>query len=218
MRAGRAVALAARATGRWCRRSARAARHAAVAGALAVGWVGCAAPAFHGVVADPPEAVAEVTLSGTAGAPFRLSEQAGRWVLLFFGYANCPDVCPFTLAHLTTALRDVGPAADDVRVVFVSVDPDRDTPEALGAYAASFGPAVRAVTGTRAEIDAAVAAFDARYALNTDGAADSAAGYTVSHSGEVFVIDPAGRLRLTIPYGVGPADIAADLRRLLGPD
>jgi len=199
-------------------RWARAARRAAAAGALAVVLLGCAAAPFHGVIADPPSAVTEVTLSGTTGAPFRLSEQAGRWVLLFFGYANCPDVCPFTLAHLTTALRDVGPAADDVAVVFVSVDPDRDTPEALGAYAASFGPAVRAVTGTRAEIDAAVAAFDARYTLNTDGAADSAAGYTVSHSGEVFVIDPAGRLRLTIPYGVGPADIAADLRRLVGAD
>lgn len=217
MRAERAVPAATASTAAWCHR-ARAVRHAAVAGVMAAGLLGCAAPAFHGVVADPPAAVAEMTLSGTTGAPFRLSEQAGRWVLLFFGYANCPDICPFTLTHLTTALRDVGPAADGVAVVFVSVDPDRDTPEALEAYAASFGPAVRAVTGTRAEIDAAVAALGARYTLNTDDAADSAAGYSVSHSGEVFVIDPAGRLRLTIPYGIGPAEIAADLRRLVGPD
>ncbi len=186
---------------------------AAVAAATLV--AGCAAPAYHGVVADPPAVVEDVALSGAADGPFRLSDLAGRWVLLFFGYAHCPDVCPLTLAHLSGALDDLGPAADDITIVFVSVDPERDTPADLAAYAASFGPRVRAVTGTRVEIDAAVAAFGARYSLEKDAPGASAAGYSVSHSGEVWVVDPERRLRLTIPYGVGSADIAADLRRLV---
>ena len=176
----------------------------------------CAAPAFHGVEADPPAAVADFRLSDGTDAAFRLSDQKGKWVLLFFGYTNCPDVCPLTLSHIGTVLRDLGPTADRVAVVFVSVDPDRDTPDRLAQYAASFGPQVIGVTGERAEIDAAVEAFGARYELHTDEATTSAAGYSVSHSGDVFVIDPDQRLRLTFPFGIPAADILADLKRLIG--
>ncbi|MCC7020237.1 MAG: SCO family protein [Ardenticatenales bacterium] len=199
----------------------RARWKAARLSALTVGAVlaaaACASPAFHGVEADPPTAVADVGLSNGTGPAFRLSDRKGMWVLLFFGYTNCPDVCPLTLSHIGTVLRDLGPTANRVAVVFVSVDPDRDTPDRLAQYAASFGPQVIGVTGERAEIDAAVEAFGARYELHTDEAATSAAGYSVSHSGDIFVIDPEQRLRLTIPFGVAPDAILSDLRRLIGP-
>lgn len=194
----------------------RAARLSALAAGVLLATAACAAPAFHGVETDPPTAVFDIGLSNGTGPSFRLSDQKGKWVLLFFGYTNCPDVCPLTLSHIGTVLRDLGPTADRVAVVFVSVDPDRDTPDRLAQFAASFGPQVIGVTGERAEIDAAVEACGARYELHTDEATTSAAGYSVSHSGDVFVIDPDQRLRLTFPFGIPAADILADLKRLIG--
>lgn len=185
----------------------------AIGGMLAT--AACGAPAFHGVEVDPPTEVIDIQLSNGAGPAFRLSDQVGKWVLLFFGYTNCPDVCPLTLAHIKSVLEDLGATADRVTVVFVSVDPERDKPDQLNRFAASFGPRVLGVTGERVEIDAAVKAFGASYEIHKKDAATSAAGYSVSHSGDVYVIDPARRLRLTFPFGVAPADILSDLRRLL---
>jgi protein SCO1/2 len=183
----------------------------------ALGLSGCSATGYtySGLVADPPAPIAEVVLTGSDGQAFRLRDLSGKWVLLFFGYSHCPDICPLTLAHMAQVLRELGQDADQVAVVFVSVDPERDTPELLRKFAGSFGEQVLGVTGTRAEIDAAVAAFGARYEIDKSADGQSAAGYKVSHSGDTFLIDPQGRLRLTIPFGIGPAAVLADLRRLM---
>jgi protein SCO1/2 len=171
---------------------------------------------YSGVVAEPPAQAADVVLTGADGQVFRLSDLEGKWVMLFFGYTHCPDICPLTLAHVGRVLRELGPAAEDVRMVFVSVDPERDEPERLRKFASTFGPQILGVTGTRSEIDAAVKAYGARYEIDKASAKESAAGYTVNHSGNIYVIDPEQRLRLDIPFGVGADDMLADLRHLMG--
>jgi protein SCO1 len=178
---------------------------------------GCARDDYNysGVVAEPPTAAADVVLSGADGQVFHSRDLAGKWVLVFFGYTHCPDICPLTLAHVGNVLRQLGPDADRVRMVFVSVDPERDPPERLRKFASTFGPQVIGVTGTRAEIDQAVAAYGARYEIDRESGKTSAAGYSVSHSGDLYVIDPQQRLRLTIPFGVGPDAMLADLRHLM---
>lgn len=187
----------------------------ALAVALGLSACGSGAHNYSGLVADPPAPLAEVVLTGSDGQAFRLRDLSGKWVLLFFGYSHCPDICPLTLAHMAQVLRELGPDADRVAVVFVSVDPERDTPEMLTKFAGSFGEQVLGVTGTRAEIDSAVAAFGARYEIDRSAGALAADGYKVSHSGDTYLIDPQGRLRLTIPFGVGPAAVLADLRQLM---
>lgn len=183
--------------------------------ALGLSSCGATGYTYSGLVADPPAPIADVVLTGSDGQTFRLRDLSGKWVLLFFGYSHCPDICPLTLTHMAHVLRELGPDADEVAVVFVSVDPERDTPELLREFAGSFGEQVLGVTGTRAEIDAAVAAFGVRYEIDKSTAEQSAAGYKVSHSGDTFLVDPQGRLRLTIPFGVDSTAVLADLRQLM---
>jgi protein SCO1 len=185
---------------------------------LAVAAAGCTGDDYNysGVVSEPPAPAADVVLTGTDGQVFHSRDLAGKWLLLYFGYTHCPDVCPLTLAHVGRVLRELGPAADQVAVVFVSVDPERDDSARLRKYASTFAPQIQGVTGTRAEIDAAVQAYGARYEIDKSDTEKSAAGYTVSHSADLYVIDPQQRLRLTIPFGVGADEMLVDLRHLMG--
>ena len=137
---------------------------------------------------------------------------AGKIDLLYFGYTHCPDVCPLTLARLHVVLQRLGSAADDVRVLFVSVDPARDTPSALHDYVHAFDPHVTGLTGTASEIEALAkryrAAFD-REAPKSDG------NYEVSHSSGIYVFDRLGRARLLATSGASVDAIAHDLRLLI---
>lgn len=187
----------------------------ALSAALGLSACGSSDYNYSGLVAEPPAPIADLMLTGTDGQVFRLRDLSGKWVLLFFGYSHCPDVCPMTLTHLGKVLRELDSDAEQVAVVFVSVDPERDTSDLLREFAGSFGEQVLGVTGTRAEIDSAVAAFGARYEIDKSEAEQSANGYTVSHSGNTYLVDPQGRLRLTIPFGVDPAAVLADLRQLM---
>lgn len=136
---------------------------------------------------------------------------AGKIDLLYFGYTHCPDVCPLTLAQLHAALLRLGPSADDVRVLFVSVDPERDTPSVLHKYVQAFDPRVTGLTGTPAEIEALAkryrAAFD-RASPKSDG------NYEVSHSSGIYVFDRRGKARLLATSGESVDAIAHDLRLL----
>ena len=136
----------------------------------------------------------------------------GKAVALFFGYTHCPDVCPTTMGELAQTLKLLGKDADKVQVLFVTLDPKRDTPAVLAQYVPSFHPSFLGLTGTEAEIAATAKSFKAFYQTQPSS---SKMGYTLDHSSNTFVFDPQGRLRLTYGYGRGAAPIVHDIKQLL---
>jgi protein SCO1 len=151
-------------------------------------------------------------LTDDHGAPVSAQSYRGDVVLLYFGYTHCPDVCPTTLATLAQALRALGPSASKVRVLFVSVDPQRDSAAVLKQYAAYFGPQFVGLFGP----DSALTPIAHRYrvAYHRDPP-DAYGNYAVQHSSAVFIFDQRGRVRLLADESDGAAAISSDLRRLL---
>jgi protein SCO1/2 len=144
----------------------------------------------------------------------RLSDFRGKLVLLYFGYTWCPDICPTNLAIIAYALKQLTPAErDTVQVLFVSVDPARDTPERLAEYAAYFDPGILGVTGTEAQVAAAAARYGAAYRRTEQS--DSAMGYLVDHSALTYLIDREGRLVETLAHATPAEEILARVRQLL---
>jgi len=136
-------------------------------------------------------------------------EFRGRYMLVFFGFTFCPDICPTTLAILSAALDDIGPLADEIVPLLISVDPERDTPEILKPYLSAFGPEFVGLTGTKEEIDNAVGAYRAFYQI-LDGEGDD---YLVDHSTIIYLMDGEGKYVTNYDLNMGPAAIAADLRQ-----
>lgn len=181
---------------------------------LAVSVIACSSATFNGVELSPAEPAPALRLADSTGRVFDLSRERGKVVLVFFGYTHCPDICPTTLADWKRAADSLGALALETRFVFVSVDPERDTPGVAQRYAARFSPAFLGLTGSRAEIDSALAGW--RLAAFRDGIpGDTSTSYTVSHPSQVFVIDPGGRLRLMHRAGLTPMQIRDDIRALL---
>jgi protein SCO1/2 len=164
-------------------------------------------------VLEEPVAVPDLALADQHGGTFHLSDQRGSVVLFFFGYTQCPDVCPTTLATWRKVHQALGDDAERVRFVFVTVDPERDTPERLGLHVGAFNPDFVGLTGTQEELEAAYAIFDVYYEKDTSSG--SAAGYLVSHTATTFVLDPEGQWRLRETYGTEVEDIVHDIRQLL---
>jgi protein SCO1/2 len=152
-------------------------------------------------------------LSDDSGRRVSAADYRGRTVLLFFGYTNCPDVCPTTLIKLSAALKDLGPAAQGVQVLFVTVDPKRDTLEALHRYVRAFGPHVTGLRGSAAELRELAKRYRISYSY---GEPDASGNYEVTHSSAVFVFDAEGKARLMVLPGDGAKVIAEDMRRLVG--
>jgi protein SCO1/2 len=137
----------------------------------------------------------------------------GKLVVLFFGYTHCPDVCPTTLSDMAQAFKLMGPeAAEKVQVLFVSVDPERDTPEILKAYVPYFHPSFLGLYGTPEEVAKAAGEFKVTYRKHVE---PGATGYLVDHTAGSYVLDAHGRLRLYLPFAHPPQDIAQDLNTLL---
>lgn len=175
---------------------------------------GCAPTPFNGDVLDPPEAAQPLELADSTGATFSLDGERGKVVLVFFGYTHCPDICPTTLLDWKKAAAALGQDADKVRFLFVSVDPERDTPGMAQRYAARISPAFTGLSGSREQIDVLLRRW--KLAAFRDGVpGDTSSVYTVSHPSQVFVVDPKGRLRLLHRAGLTPAQIASDIRALL---
>ncbi len=174
----------------------------------------CGSRSFRGSPLDPPVDVPDFQLVDEHGQPFRLSDQRGRVVLLFFGYTSCPDVCPTTLATWRQVHESLGEDAESVRFVFVTVDPERDTAERLGMHVDAFQPDFVGLTGSQEELEAVYGIFDVFYEKDTSS--QSALGYLVSHTATTFVIDPEGRWRLRESYGTLVEDLVHDIRQLLG--
>jgi protein SCO1 len=171
------------------------------------------APSYHGMLLEPPLPAREFTLQGAAG-PLGTEQLRGSYAVLFFGYTSCPDVCPTTLARLAASIRQAGPRAErEVRVVMVSVDPERDTAARLAAYTSAFGPQFQGVTGAPEEIARVASAYGIAY-MRSD--TETAAGYLVDHTSTLIVLDPQGRMRLLWSPVTTVDEMASDLRTLLG--
>ena len=170
---------------------------------LIVVITGCS-PSFHGGVINPAEPAADFNMPDQNGNDFQLSAQQGKIVLVFFGFLNCVDECPLTMAHLSQAMKTLGDKAQNVQVVMVSTDPVRDTPQGMKEYLANFDPTFLGITGTQ---DKLKPIWDDYGVVVLDG------GET--HSSYTYVIDQNGNLRLTFDPEMMPDDIAADLESLL---
>jgi protein SCO1 len=201
----------------------RLASRLALALALAVGLTACdraaapgaggAAPAaFHSVDITGAEYANVLQLPDADGQMRDLGQWKGKVVVVFFGYAQCPDVCPTTLTELSAIKRQLGADGERIQGVFVTVDPERDTAEVLRAYVAAFGPGFTALRGTPEQIQAAARSFKVYYA-KVPGKTETT--YTVDHSAGSYVFDPQGRVRLYARYGQPADKLAADLKRLL---
>jgi protein SCO1/2 len=177
---------------------------------LALSLAGCVRHAFKGTLLDPPDKAPDFTLTDHQGRPFRLSEQRGKVTLLFFGFTSCPDVCPVGLAKLAEVQRSLGEDGEDVQVLFVTVDPERDTAEALGRYVTAFHPSFIGLRGTQEELDAVYKAYGVL--AEKRELADSALGYTVDHSAYFYLIDRAGQWRELFSHNIEPEDMTGDVR------
>lgn len=166
---------------------------------------------FAGLVVNPPQPATDFTLTTRNDQAVALSDLRGQWVLLSYGYTHCPDVCPTTLAILKRAKESLGANSQNVRVVFVSVDPQRDTPDQTQQYVEHFGSDFVGLSGSPTAVATAAQSFGVIYEAKES---ESAAGYLVSHSAFVYLIDPQSRWRVTYPFGVTAPEIAADLNYL----
>ena len=151
-------------------------------------------------------------LTDHTGKPRTLADFRGKVVVVFFGYAHCPDVCPTTLVELKQVMQALGSDADKVQVVFITLDPERDTPELLKAYMANFDPSFLALIPSVSNLPALAKSFKIYYKKVASSTGDS---YTMDHSAGTYVYDTSGRLRLYARYGLGPAAMAADIAQLL---
>jgi protein SCO1 len=160
-----------------------------------------------------------VPQASAVGGPFKLIDQNGRTVteqdmkgkpfLVFFGFTHCPDVCPTTLFDISEVFRKLGPDADRAAALFITVDPERDTPEAMKSYLSSFDPHLRGLTGDEAAVDGVIKAYRAytKKVPNPDGS------YTMDHTALVYLMDKDGRFVAPFNLKRRPEDSAADLRR-----
>ena len=160
---------------------------------------------FHGTQLQPPMTFADFALTNQDNQAMRMSDYRGNWVLVYFGYTNCPDECPLTLAQFKKIHDDLGTDAAHARFVFVTVDPVRDTPEQMKAYLGQFDPSFIGLTGTPATLNLMYAKYGVAAEANQD---------KFNHTNAMYLFDDQGQLSL-IYTGVDWQNVAADLRVLL---
>lgn len=177
------------------------------------------------VLNQGPNSKNRVITSGQAliGGPFELvgkegktvtdRDFRGRYMLVFFGFTHCPDICPAELQVMSAALDDLGSKADQIVPIFITVDPERDTPELVSAYVENFGPNFVGLTGSPEAIDKAAKAYRVTYQkFQEEGAGDN---YSVDHSALLYLMGPDGKFVTHFPYGTSPEKMAETLRRYL---
>ena len=182
---------------------------------LAVSLSGCGkttSPQFKGTDITGASFGRDFALQDHNGQQRRLADFKGKAVAIFFGYTHCPDVCPTTLNDLKGAFKLLGPDAARVQVLFVTVDPERDTPEVLSKYLPFFDPTFLGLLGTPEQVAQAAKEFKVHFDKQGQS---SAGGYSVDHTAATYVFDTQGRIRLFWPYGFPSADMAHDLKLLL---
>ena len=166
---------------------------------------------FYGIPVNPMVTAPVDGLVRDDGSTFSIGAQRGRASLVFFGYTNCPDVCPTTLADWKQVKAALGGAASKVNFIFVTIDPATDTPEVVGQYIARFDSSFVGLSGSPAQIDAVSKAFGV--SAFADGTLDS--GHTaMAHPSRVYLVDTEGRVRYVYPPGLKPEEIAADVKHV----
>ena len=171
---------------------------------------------------DTPRGAAGTALASAIGGPFQLVDQngktvtdtdlKGKWSLIYFGYTHCPDACPTALNDISIALSELGPKRDAVRPVFITVDPERDTPETLKAYVTSFDAPILALTGTADQVATAAKGYRVYYAKHPEAGDD----YSMDHSSVIYVMDPEGRFTASFTHESAPEQISERLKKLIG--
>jgi len=170
---------------------------------------------------ETPRGAAGTLLASAIGGPFRLVDQngktvtdadlKGKWSLVYFGYTHCPDACPTALNDIAIALDELGPQRNAVRPVFVTVDPERDTPAVLKSYVTAFDAPILALSGTPEEIAQAAKGYRVYYAKHPEAGGD----YSMDHSSVIYVMDPEGRFTASFTQENSPEEIAERLKKLL---
>ena len=181
--------------------------------AMVVAVSGCGLDSgLHGVAVKPPREMPAFEFTRADGSIYRTAADTKRPMVLFFGYTHCPDVCPTTLLDWKHVKQELGKDSSHVRFVFVTVDPERDTREVADRYAQQFDPSFVGLSGdslTTARMQEAFGVASIRDATS------SSAGYLMSHSSQVFLVDPRGRLVVLYAFGTGWDALLADLKQLL---
>lgn len=168
---------------------------------------------FRGTTyAEPYPVAPEIELSRADGSLFRLSDLRGKVVMLFFGYTSCPDVCPITMGELNHAMQKIGDRAGQVQVLYVTVDPERDTPDAVQKYVNHFNPTFIGLSGSEAEL---AKVWNDYGVFREIVESTSAMGYLVNHTARVTVIDQEGNMRLSYPFDAPVEDMVHDLKLLI---
>ena len=171
-----------------------------------------ATPAFKGIDLTGADYARNLSLSDQDGHIRTLGDFKGKVVVLFFGYTQCPDVCPTTMAELAEVKHSLGADGDKLQGVFITIDPERDTASLLKAYLASFDPSFVALRGSEEQTKAAAKEFKVFFAKvpgKTEGS------YTMDHTAASFIFDTQGRVRVFTRYGAGPQSMADDIKVLL---
>lgn len=185
---------------------------------LLIGATGCgpqnpAAPKFQNTDVTGANFGKSLALTDHTGTPRTLADFKGKVVVLFFGFTQCPDVCPTTLAEMAKVIKELGPDGGKVQVLFVSIDPERDTKELLKQYVTAFNPAFLGLVG---DMEATVrAAKEFKVYVQKQSPKTPGGSYSVDHSAGTFILDQQGRLRLFLQHGAGATSMLADIRTLL---
>lgn len=185
------------------------------AAALGMGLAACSETkqSFNAVDITGADYAKDFSLKDADGKVRTMADFKGKAVVLFFGYAQCPDVCPTTMTEMAQVKQQLGKDGDKLQVLFVTVDPARDTPEVMKAYMGAFDPNFVALIPTPEELVATAKDFKVYY-KKVDGKTPTS--YSMDHSAASFIYDPQGRLRLYARYGAGVPSMVSDLKTLLG--
>lgn len=173
----------------------------------------CTPYTFRGATLEPPDQAFDFTLTDQNGQAFTLAEQRGNVVLIFFGYTNCPDICPATLSDMQLVLNRLGDQATNVRMVFITVDPERDTVEKLQRFTARFDDRIIGLTGDAQQLVAVYQAYGA--GATRRELPNSALKYAMDHTATTTVIDKTGQRRLLFGFGSPVEDMTSDIQALL---
>jgi protein SCO1/2 len=183
-----------------------------LAGLFAVVLLACAPPAFKSVDITGANYAGSFALESATGGQRSLADFRGKVVVVFFGFTQCPDVCPTTLSDLAEAKKRLGAAGDRLQVVFITIDPERDTAAVLAQYVPGFDPSFIALRGSAEQTAMTAKEFKIFY---QKVAGKTPTSYTMDHTAGAYVFDKEGRVRLFVRHGTPVDDIVADLRQLL---
>jgi protein SCO1 len=166
---------------------------------------------LNGAVIEPAKPAYQFSLTYPEGQ-FNLSDTKGKVVLIFFGYTNCPDFCPNTLIDFRKVQEELGESANEVEFLFISIDPERDTPDSIWAYTQAFNPSFYGLSGTEEEL---TPIWDNYWVFREKDPASTGENYLMQHSVRIIVIDTFGNFRMTFPNGMDPSAITSDILSLI---